>query len=62
MATAVDNNSTIAARDQSWHLVSPIATVAQAAMQQDHGCAGPISAVPDASSVILDIAQIGGGR
>ena len=58
MAPAVDNNGTITIRDQSWNLGSPIATVAQTAMQQDYRCAGPKSAIPDAGSVILDIAQV----
>ena len=58
MAAAVDHNGTIALRDQSRNLVSPIAAVAQAAMQQDHRWANAVSAIPDAGCVIFDIALI----
>jgi hypothetical protein len=43
--------------------MSPVATVAQTAMQQDDWRAGPKSAIPDASTVILDITQfVGEGK
>lgn len=58
MAPAVDHNGTIAVRDQSWNLESPIATVPQATMQQDGRCADAVSAVPDPGPVVFDIAQI----
>src|SRR5262245_26492689 len=39
-------------------LKSPIAAMAEAAMQQDHGRAGPIRGVPEPSTVVFDIALI----
>jgi hypothetical protein len=62
VAAAVDHNRSIAARDESGDLVSPIAAVAQTAMQQDHRWANAVSAIPDAGSVIFDIAQIARDR
>jgi hypothetical protein len=58
MATAIYQNGTIAAPDQCWNLKTPIATMAEAAMQQDHGRAGPITGVPDPSSLVFDVALI----
>ena len=43
--------------------MSPIATVAQPAVQQEDRRSGPKSAIPDASTVILDITQfVGEGK
>ena len=56
MATAVDQNGTIAIPDQCWNLIAPIAAVAEAAMQQDYRGARTVSAVPDPRSIMLDIA------
>jgi Segregation and condensation complex subunit ScpB len=55
VATAVYQNGTIATPAQRWNLITPIATMAEAAMQQDHGRAGP---VPDPSTVAFDVALI----
>ena len=56
MATAVDQNGTIATPNQGRNLVTPIPTVAQSAMQQDYRGARTVSAVPDPRSIMLDIA------
>ena len=58
MATAVYHNSTVAVADQRWNLITPVATMAEAAMQQDHGRAGPIRCVPDPSPVVFDVVLI----
>ena len=47
-------HGTIAAFDQRWNLISPIAAMAQATMQQDYRCANSVSAIPDAGSVMFD--------
>jgi hypothetical protein len=44
--------------DQRGNLVAPIAAVAQATMQQDHGRTGPVSRVPDSRPVVLHVALI----
>jgi hypothetical protein len=59
MATAIDHNRAMAASDQRRHLVAPIAAVAEAAVQQYRGRAGPIRCVPDPGAVVLDVALLG---
>ena len=44
--------------DQHWNLVTPIATMAEATMQQDHRRAGPVCRVPDSSTVVVHMAFI----
>jgi hypothetical protein len=58
MATAIYQNGTIASADQCWYLITPIAAMAQTAMQQYYSRASPISGIPDASPIVFDIALI----
>jgi hypothetical protein len=58
MAAAIDQHGSIATLAQRWDLVAPIATMAQATMQQNHHRAGTIRRVPYSRAVVLDIAQI----
>jgi len=58
VATTVYQNGTIATPNQGWNLIAPIAAVAEAAMQQDYGRAGPVSSVPDPSTVAFDVPLI----
>ncbi len=58
MATAIDQNGTIAAPHQRWNLITPIATVAKTAVQQDYRRTGPVRAVPDPGSLMFDVALI----
>jgi hypothetical protein len=56
VAATVDQDDTISAGDQRRDLASPIAAVAEAAVQQNHGQAGTIGAVPDLGPVIFYVA------
>jgi hypothetical protein len=57
---ALPRNASIAVLNCSglWNLMTPIAAMAEAAMQQDHGRAGPVSRVPDPSTIAFDVALI----
>ena len=58
VSTAVYQNGTIATADQRWNLITPIPTAAQAAVQQDHGRAGPVRCIPDPTAIVFDVALI----
>jgi len=58
VAAAIDEHRAMAGADQHWNLIAPIATVTEAAMQQDHGRAGPVCRVPDSSAVVFQVALI----
>jgi hypothetical protein len=58
MAAAVNQHGAMARADQHVDLVTPIAAVAEATMQQDHRRAGPVCRVPDSSAVMVDIALV----
>src|SRR5258705_2385446 len=62
VATTVYQNGTIAAPDYRWNLITPIAAVAESAVQQDHRRAGPVSGVPDPSTLVFDVAVVVRGR
>jgi len=55
VATTVYQHGTIATFDQRRNLITPVATMAEAAMQQDHGRAKTVSPVPDTRSVVFDV-------
>jgi hypothetical protein len=54
MAAAVNKHNAMPKVDQRSHLVSPIATVAEATMQQDYWRAGAVGRVPEANAVVAD--------
>src|SRR5438128_4860788 len=58
VSAAINENRAIARVEQSWNLIPPVAAVAQAAMQHDHGRARPVRGVPDSSTVVPDIALL----
>ena len=58
VAAAVNEHGAIARADQHWNLITPITTMAEATMQQDHGRAGPVCRVPDSSAVVIHVALI----
>jgi hypothetical protein len=62
MAAAINKHGAVARANQPWNLITPIAAMAEAAMQQDHGKAGPVCRVPDPSTVIFNVALIAGDR
>jgi hypothetical protein len=62
VASAIDQNGPIAAPDQCRNLIAPIATVTEAAVEQNHRGAGSVSRVPDPSSVVFNVALATGDR
>ncbi len=62
MASAIDDHDEMAGTDQRGNLITPIPAMAEAAMQQDHGSAGPVCRVPDSRTVMAHVALIAGGR
>jgi hypothetical protein len=58
VAAAVDKHGAMARADQHWNLITPIATMAEATMQQYHWRAGPVCCVSDSSAVVVHVALI----
>ena len=56
MPSAINEHGTMAGTDQLRDLVSPIAAMAEATMQQDHRRAGPVCRVPDTRTAVFDVA------
>ena len=57
MAAAVNQHGAMSGADQHGDLITPIAAMTQATMQQDHGRAGPIGSVPNSSAVMVHVAM-----
>src|ERR1700733_6090016 len=58
MAAAVDQNRTAATTDQCWNLITPVATMAKTAMEQDYRRTRSVSRIPDPSAIMFHIALI----
>ena len=58
MAAAVDQNRTAATADQCWNLITPVATMAKTAMEQDYRRTRSVSRIPDPSAIMFYIALI----
>ncbi len=55
VAPAVDHDRSIAGANQHRHLIPPVAGVAKATVEQDHGRPRPVGCVPDPGAVVLHI-------
>jgi hypothetical protein len=53
MATAIYKDDAIAGADKRRDLIAPVATMAEAAMQQDDWRARPEHGIPDPSPIVL---------
>ena len=62
MPSAINEHGAMAGTDQLRDLVSPIAAMAEATMQQDHRRAGPVCLVPDTRTAVFDVALIARDR
>ncbi len=62
MAATIDDHRAMVRADQRWNLIAPIAAMAEAAMQKDHGRAGPECRIPDSSAVVIQVALLAGDR
>jgi hypothetical protein len=62
MPSAINEHGEMAGTDQLRDLVSPIAAMAEATMQQDHQRAGPVCRVPDTRTAVFDVALIARDR
>ena len=58
MAATIDDHSAMARADQHWNLITPIAALAEAAMQKDYGRAGPECRVPDSGTFVVHVALL----
>src|SRR5687767_10852827 len=58
MTAAVYHYGLIATTYQRGNLIAPVATMAKAAVQQDHGRAGPVGCIPYPDTVVFHIALI----
>ena len=58
MTATIYDHSAMVRADQRWNLIAPIAAMAEAAMQKDHGRAGPECRVPNSSTVVINVALL----
>jgi hypothetical protein len=58
MPSAINEHGAMAGTDQFRDLISPIAAMAEATMQQDDRRAGPVCRVPDTRTAVFDVALI----
>ena len=54
VTAAVDDNNAMSRGDQFGNLISPVAAMAEAAMQQHDRTAGAVARVPDPRAVVVD--------
>ena len=62
MAAAVNEHGATARVDQRWNLITPVTTMAEAAMQQDHGRARPVGRVLNSSTVVIHVTLVARDR
>src|SRR5262249_38251491 len=59
---AVDDNDPVSCCDQGRHLMSPVAAVAETAVQQNDRASSTEARIPDGCAIMIDIALLGCGR
>lgn len=58
MTPAVNEYGATARTDHHWNLITPIAAVAKAAMQQDYGRTGAVCGEPDPRAIVIHVTLI----